>query len=224
MIAGKLEAFGPVQGAWQLSFTALAGALALSSANCDERGRAAPVDPLAAADAAADAWEAVGQPFPAAVALMHAARTALAARATREAASRLRRAAPLAERLGVGPLAAEIADLTRRAGADSDAGDPVLTGRETRGPAPRRGRAVQPGDRRRARHLTEDGERPRVEHPRQARRGHPHRGRRQGPPAAAALAAAWCRAPPMGSAAPLAARRPWPKRCVNCPGSAEGCS
>ena len=130
MIAGKLEAFGPVQGAWQLSFTALAGASTSSPANCDEEDDVAPVDPLAAADAAADAWEAVGEPFPAAVALVHAARTALAARGTREAASRLRRAAPLAERLGVGPLAAEIAELTRRAGADGDAGDPVLTGRE----------------------------------------------------------------------------------------------
>jgi ATP/maltotriose-dependent transcriptional regulator MalT len=129
MIAGKLEAFGPVQEAWQLSFTALAGAPASASADCDEED-AAPVDPLAAADAAADAWEAVGQPFPAVLALVHAARTALAARRTREAASRLRRAAPLAERLGVGPLTAEIAELTRRAGADSDARDPVLTGRE----------------------------------------------------------------------------------------------
>ncbi len=128
LIAGKLAAFGPVQEAWQLSFTALAGGLAGSADSTSED--AVPVDPLAAADAAADAWEAVGQPFPAVLALIHAGRTALAARATREAASRLRRAAPLAERLGVGPLAAEITDLTRRVGPDSDAGDPVLTGRE----------------------------------------------------------------------------------------------
>jgi len=129
MIAGKLQAFGPVQEAWQLSFMALAGAPA-SSADCAEEGDAAPVDPLAAADAAADAWEAVGQPFPAVLALVHAARTALAARATREAAGRLRRAEPLAERLGAGPLADQIAELTRRVGADSEAADPVLTGRE----------------------------------------------------------------------------------------------
>jgi DNA-binding CsgD family transcriptional regulator len=133
MIAGKLEAFGPVQQAWQLSFIALAGTPACSPASgCDEEDDAAPLDPLAAADAAADAWEGLGQPFPAVLALMHAARIALAARAPREAAARLRRAAPLAERLGVSPLAAEIAELTRRAGADGDggSGDPVLTGRE----------------------------------------------------------------------------------------------
>jgi DNA-binding CsgD family transcriptional regulator len=128
IVAGKLEAFGPVQEAWRLSFTALAGAPASPTADCDDD--AAPVDPLAAADAAAEAWEAVGQPFPAVLALMHAARTALAARATREATARLRRAAPLAERLGVSPLGLEISELTRRSGADSDAGDPVLTGRE----------------------------------------------------------------------------------------------
>jgi DNA-binding NarL/FixJ family response regulator len=130
MIAGKVEAFGPVQEAWQLSFTALAGAPS-SPADCDEDDDPAPVDPLAAADAVADAWEAVGQPFPAVLALIYAARTALAARATREAASRLRRAAPLAKRLGTGPLATEIAELTRQASANSDSGDPVLTGRET---------------------------------------------------------------------------------------------
>jgi DNA-binding CsgD family transcriptional regulator/tetratricopeptide (TPR) repeat protein len=133
MIAGKLEAFGPVQRAWQLSFTALAGTPASSSASdCGEEDATAPVDPLAAADAAADAWEGLGQPFPAGLALVHAARIALAARAAREAAARLRRAVPLAKRLGVSPLAAEIAELTGRAGADGDSasGDPVLTGRE----------------------------------------------------------------------------------------------
>ena len=52
MIAGKLEAFGPVQEAWQLSFTALAGAPTPSAADRDEEDDAAPVDPLAAADAA----------------------------------------------------------------------------------------------------------------------------------------------------------------------------
>ena len=128
MIAGKLETFGPVQEAWRLSFIALAGMPSGSTDSADEDP--APVDPLAAADAAADAWEAVGQPSTAVLALVHAARVALATRATREAAARLRRAAPLAERLGAGPLAAEIAELTRRAGADSDAGGPVLTGRE----------------------------------------------------------------------------------------------
>ena len=133
MIAGKLEAFGPVQQAWQLSFIALAGTPASSStSDCDEENDAAPLDPLAAADAAADAWKGLGQPFPAALALVHAARIALAGRAAREAAARLRRAEQLAERLGVSPLTAKIAELTRRAGADGHGGSdgPVLTGRE----------------------------------------------------------------------------------------------
>ena len=127
LIAGKLAAFGPVQEAWQLSFTALAGGLAGSA---DSTARTPFRWTRSRRRTPRHAWEAVGQPFPAVLALIHAGRTALAARATREAASRLRRAAPLAERLGVGPLAAEITDLTRRVGPDSDAGDPVLTGRE----------------------------------------------------------------------------------------------
>ena len=85
---------------------------------------------LAVADAAVAAWEAVGQPYQAALALAHAARVALAERAGREAAARLRRAAPIAQRLGAVPLAAQLADLTRRAGADGDADDPGLTSRE----------------------------------------------------------------------------------------------
>jgi DNA-binding NarL/FixJ family response regulator len=117
--AGKLDAFGPVQQALRLSFAALAGSDAEAAA-----------DPLAAADAAAAAWEAIGQPFPTAVALVHAARTALAARAPREASERLRRAAPIAERLGARPLAAVIAELSLRAGADGDGADPGLTARE----------------------------------------------------------------------------------------------
>jgi DNA-binding NarL/FixJ family response regulator len=82
------------------------------------------------ADAAAAAWEAVGQPYQQAVALTYAAKVALAERASREAAARLRRAAPIAERLGAAPLAAQIADLTRRAGSGGDADDPGLTSRE----------------------------------------------------------------------------------------------
>ena len=85
---------------------------------------------LAAADAAVAAWEAVGQPYQAAVALAHAARVALAERAGHEAAVRLRRAAPIAQRLGAAPLAAQLAELGRRAGAGGDAGEPVLTARE----------------------------------------------------------------------------------------------
>jgi DNA-binding NarL/FixJ family response regulator len=85
---------------------------------------------LAVADAAAAAWEAVGQPYQQAVALTLAARIALAERAGREAKARLRRAAPIAQRLGAGPLAAQVASLTRRAGSDGDSDDPGLTSRE----------------------------------------------------------------------------------------------
>jgi DNA-binding CsgD family transcriptional regulator len=120
-LAEKLDAFGPVQRAWQLTFAALDP----RTGSCSEDG-----NPLAAADAAVAAWEAAGQPYETALALTHAAWIALTERAGRESAARLRRAAPIAERLGAAPLTAQIADLTRRAGSDGDTDDPVLTSRE----------------------------------------------------------------------------------------------
>jgi DNA-binding CsgD family transcriptional regulator/tetratricopeptide (TPR) repeat protein len=122
-LAEKLDVCGPVQRAWQLSFAALDPAAVLGLEEGDG-GR------LAAADAAVAAWEAVGQPYQAAIALTHAARIALAERAGREATARLRRAARIAQRLGAAPLIAQVADLTRRAGADADPDDPGLTSRE----------------------------------------------------------------------------------------------
>jgi DNA-binding CsgD family transcriptional regulator len=135
-LAEKLDVFGPVQRAWQLTYAALDPGAVLDLGAAAGQGTAPdPVTAgdggqLAAADAAVAAWEAIGQPYQAAIALTHAARIALAERAGREAAARLRRAAPIARRLGVGPLAAQIADLTRRAGTDRGAGDPGLTSRE----------------------------------------------------------------------------------------------
>ena len=124
-LAEKLDVCGPVQRAWQLSYAALdPNDLDLDLEAGGDGGR------LAVADAAVAAWEAVGQPYQAAVALTHAARIALAERAGRAAAARLRRAAPIAQRLGAGPLIAQVADLTRRAGTDGDADDPGLTSRE----------------------------------------------------------------------------------------------
>ncbi|HEX7163645.1 MAG TPA: AAA family ATPase [Trebonia sp.] len=123
-LAEKLDICGPVQQAWQLSYAALDPAAALNLEAGDGSSR------LAVADAAVVAWEAVGQPYQTALALTHAARIAMAERAGREATARLRRAAPLAQRLGAAPLAAQIADLTRRAGTDGDADNPGLTGRE----------------------------------------------------------------------------------------------
>ena len=132
-LAEKQDVRGPVQRAWQLSFAALdpqAVFNAVAEQDTDDDGR------LAAADAAVAAWEAVGQPYQAAVALAHGARVALAERprssgaAAHEAAARLRRAAPIAQRLGAFPLAARLAELEHRAGADGDAGEPGLTARE----------------------------------------------------------------------------------------------
>ena len=120
-LAEKLDACGPVQRAWQLSFAALDPGTIDDTA---DGGR------LAAADAAVAAWEAVSQPYQAAVALAHAARVALAERASHEAAVRLRRAAPIAQRLGAFPLAAQLAELGHRAGPGGDAGEPGLTARE----------------------------------------------------------------------------------------------
>jgi DNA-binding CsgD family transcriptional regulator len=117
-LAEKLDVCGPVQRAWQLSFAALDPAALAET----DGGR------LAAADTAAAAWEVVGQPYQATVALAHAARVALAERAGHQAAARLRRAAPVAQRLGAFPLAAQLAELSRRAGGDAD--EPGLTARE----------------------------------------------------------------------------------------------
>jgi DNA-binding CsgD family transcriptional regulator len=125
-LAEKLEVHGPVQRAWQLSYAVV-----------DPQADANAPDRLAAADEAASAWEAIKQPYPAAIALVRGAAIALSGAGGREAAAaRLRRAAPIAERLGARPLAEQIADLSRRVG-DSPAGDAApsgnrlgLTGRE----------------------------------------------------------------------------------------------
>ena len=132
----KLDVYGRVQRAWQLSYAALdpRAVLNLENDGHDDRpGSDRPADDgrLAIADAAVAAWEAVGQPHQMAIALTRAARIALAERAARDAAARLRKAAPIAAQLGAGPLGAQIADLTRRAaGTDGDGDDPGLTGRE----------------------------------------------------------------------------------------------
>jgi DNA-binding CsgD family transcriptional regulator len=132
-LAEKLDVRGPVQRAWQLSYAALDPGADLETM----LGPGTAADPrtaevsgrLPVAEAAVTAWEAVGQPYEAAIALTRAARIALAGRAGRDAAALLRRAAPIAQRLGASPLAGQIADLSRRAGTD-DADDPGLTSRE----------------------------------------------------------------------------------------------
>ncbi len=105
-LAEKTDAFGPVQQAWQLTFAAL-----VPPDDTDPRQR------LAAWDTAVAAWDAVGQPYETAIALLASARAALAVGdGRRHAAGRLRRAAGLAASLRTAPLGGEIRSLALRAG------------------------------------------------------------------------------------------------------------
>jgi DNA-binding NarL/FixJ family response regulator len=130
----KQDVLGPVQRAWQLSYEAID-----PRPDDDASGAADVAARLAAADAAVAAWQAIGQPYPAALALVGAAQVALSGGPSgREAAAaRLRRAAPIAERLGAHPLSEQILALLPRAAgpATGSAAGPRterlgLTGRE----------------------------------------------------------------------------------------------
>ncbi|HEY9240346.1 MAG TPA: LuxR C-terminal-related transcriptional regulator, partial [Streptosporangiaceae bacterium] len=102
--AGQLSTVGLAQPAHRLTFEAEL-----------MRGEQPPGDSRAAWDAATAAWEAVGQPYPLASALHEAAGAALAAGDRDGGATRLRRAATLAQDLGAQPLADRIGLLARRA-------------------------------------------------------------------------------------------------------------
>ena len=107
-VAGELRAYGPVQRACQLTFTALvrqAGQVP---------GQPVPDGLRAGWDAAADAWSAVRQPHPQAWALTAAAGAAMAEGDRDGAATRLRHAATLAAGLCAAPLSDQIARLSRR--------------------------------------------------------------------------------------------------------------
>jgi DNA-binding CsgD family transcriptional regulator len=99
-----------------------------------ETARARGRDDLAGWDAAAAAWERLGQPYPAAYAHLRAA--AAAAARGRDAADRLRRAAELAAQLGARPLLQQVSRLARLARVDLPGGEAAdgapfgLTGRE----------------------------------------------------------------------------------------------
>jgi len=80
-----------------------------------EASRARSQPDLAAWDAAAAAWEAIGQPYPLAYALLRAAGAAAAEGDRDGAAARLPKAAELAARLGAQPLLQQITRLARRA-------------------------------------------------------------------------------------------------------------
>jgi ATP/maltotriose-dependent transcriptional regulator MalT len=103
-VAAGLPAAGAAQQASRLTFAAEA-----DGADWDEAARA---------------WEAVGQPYPLAGALLRAAEAALSAGDRDGAVSRLRRAAALAQSLGARPLGDDITLLARRAriplGPDDD--------------------------------------------------------------------------------------------------------
>jgi DNA-binding CsgD family transcriptional regulator len=128
-VAEKLEAFGPVQEAWQLMFRA-ANPLAEPAG-----GR------LAAWDIVTAAWEQLRQPYQAATSLLYGARVALREPDRVAAAGRLRRAARMADELGARLLSADARDLARRAGitlsgpgdeGDHDEGErPADVGRRT---------------------------------------------------------------------------------------------
>jgi DNA-binding CsgD family transcriptional regulator len=129
--AGQLPAEGLAQQAHQATFTAEA----------ERAGRALaggePGDTRASWDRAAQAWQAVDEPYPLAVTLLRAAEAALGAGDRDGGGTRLRRAAELAQRLGARPLGDDIALLARRArisfGDDAPAPEPErlgLTARE----------------------------------------------------------------------------------------------
>jgi len=69
-------------------------------------------------DAAAAAWQKIGQPYPLAYALLRASSIAAAERDQAAAAARLLQAAELADRLGARPLLQQITRLARRARID----------------------------------------------------------------------------------------------------------
>ncbi|MEU9023026.1 AAA family ATPase [Actinomadura sp. NPDC048394] len=107
--AAGLTISGPLQRAHKLVFDA-------------EAARARGVLDLAAWDAAAAAWEGIGNPYTRAQALVHAAEAALADGDHDAAAARLGIAADITAGLGAEPLAGQVADLLRRTRAPRRSG------------------------------------------------------------------------------------------------------
>jgi ATP/maltotriose-dependent transcriptional regulator MalT len=143
--AGQLAVEGLAQQAHRLTFAAEACRAdhALADAGHGELPQSADV--RTAWDEAAQAWEAAGQPYPLAVALLRSAEAALKAGDRDGGATRLRRAAALAQRLGARPLSDDITLLARRARISlgdpgGDAGAQAAPGgaRHTQVPEPER--------------------------------------------------------------------------------------
>ncbi len=112
--AAKLTAEGQAQLAHRLTFTAEAERAGRALAGA-EPGQLPQSGDMSTWDEAAQAWEAVGQPYPLAVTLLRSAEAALSGGDRDDGAIRLRRAAALALRLGARPLSDDIALLARRA-------------------------------------------------------------------------------------------------------------
>jgi ATP/maltotriose-dependent transcriptional regulator MalT len=107
-LAEQMEATGPLQQAHRLTFAAQA---ARAGGAAVEPG----ADPRLAWEAAAQAWERLGQPYEQARALLQASQAALDRADRDDAATWLARAAGLADDLGVDPLRRQIDSLARRA-------------------------------------------------------------------------------------------------------------
>src|SRR5262249_54920334 len=88
-LAAQMPAFGPVQRANRLTFSAEALCAAAVAEPGQGQSEAGGGKVLAAFDAAAAAWERVGDPYPHAVTLLHGAEAALAAGNRDPAAGRL---------------------------------------------------------------------------------------------------------------------------------------
>jgi len=136
--AARLAADGGAQHAQQLTFAAEADRAGRALAGAQPISGPGVGEGLAAWDEAARAWDAVGAPYPLAVALLRSAEAALSAGDRDGGTVRLRHAAALAQRLGARPLADDIALLARRAriplSDDADAqAAPVDTGPERLG-------------------------------------------------------------------------------------------
>jgi DNA-binding CsgD family transcriptional regulator len=123
-VAEKLEVFGPVQRASQLTFVAADAAALGAPGDGDAPGASGDGDAAGAGrsrtllgtwDQAAAAWADLGEPYSSGRALRHAAEAALARGDRGGAAERLQRAASLAAELGARPLAEQVALLARRA-------------------------------------------------------------------------------------------------------------
>jgi len=115
-LAAQMPALGAVQRANRLAFSA--EALRAAGAGQPGTGQAdgtAGEKIRAAFDAAAAAWERVGEPYPRAVALLGAAEGALTAGDRDGAAERLRRASEVAGQLGARPLREAIGSVARSA-------------------------------------------------------------------------------------------------------------